>query len=77
MTEEKNSKNRWSEERKFNIDKKVAGKMLNNRTIKTNSCIKVSAKLNDIRNNEYFDIKENDEGTYDLIIKNVKFVEVD
>ena len=23
MTEEKNSKNRWSEERKFNIDKKT------------------------------------------------------
>ena len=62
---------------KFNIDKKVAEKMLNNRTIKTNSCIKVSAKLNDIRNNEYFDIKDNDEGTYDLIIKNVKFIEVD
>lgn len=61
---------------KFNIDKKVAGKMLNNRNIKTNTGIKISAKLDDIRNNLNFTIKENDEGTYDLIVKNVEFVEV-
>lgn len=62
---------------RFNIDKKVAEKMLNNRNIKTNTGIKISAKLDDIRNNLNFTIKENDEGTYDLIVKNVEFVEVD
>ena len=61
---------------RFNIDKKVAEKMLNNRNIKTNTGIKISAKLDDIRNNLNFTIKENDEGTYDLIVKNVEFVEV-
>lgn len=50
--------------------------MLNNRNIKTNTGIKISAKLDDIRNNLNFTIKENDEGTYDLIVKNVEFVEV-
>lgn len=61
---------------RFNIDKKVAEKMLNTRNIKTNTGIKISAKLDDIRNNLNFTIKENDEGTYDLIVKNVEFVEV-
>ena len=61
---------------RFNIDKKVAEKMLNTRNIKTNTGIKISAKLDDIRNDLNFTIKENDEGTYDLIVKNVEFVEV-
>ncbi len=61
---------------KFNIDKKVAEKMLNKRTIKTNTGIKISAKLDNIRNNLNFAIKENDRGSYDLVVKNVEFVEV-
>ena len=43
---------------------KVAEKMLNNRNIKTNTGIKISAKLDDIRNNLNFTIKENDEGIH-------------
>lgn len=60
----------------FNIDKKVATKMLKDRSIKTNTGLKISAKLEDIRNNLNFDIKENSNGSYDLLVKNVEFVEV-
>ncbi|MDY3960200.1 nucleoid-associated protein [Romboutsia timonensis] len=61
---------------RFNVDKKVAEKMLNNRNIKTNTGIKISAKLDDLRNNLNFIIKENDKGSYDLVVKNVEFIEV-
>lgn len=58
------------------IDKKIATKMLKNRILKTNTGIKISAKLDYIRNNLNFIIKENENGTYDFIVKNVEFVEV-
>lgn len=61
---------------RFNVDKKVAEKMLNTRSIKTNTGIKISAKLEDIRNDLNFTIKENNQGSYDLVVKNVKFLEV-
>lgn len=60
----------------FNIDKKIAVKMFKDRTLKTNTGIKISAKLEDIRNNLNFIIKENSNGSYDLIVKNVEFAEV-
>ena len=60
----------------FNIDKKIATKMLKNRILKTNTGIKISAKLEDIRNNLNFIIKENGNGSYDLVVKNVEFAEV-
>lgn len=61
---------------KFNIDTKLATKILKNRIFKTDSGIKVSARLEDIRDNMNFNIKRNDNGLCDLVIKNVKFVEV-
>lgn len=61
---------------RFNIDRKISEKMLKNRTIKTNTGIKISSKLDDIRNNLNFMIKENDKGSYDLIIKNIEMIEV-
>lgn len=60
----------------FNIDKKVAEKMLKDRYLKTNTGIKISAKLEHIRDNSKFIIKENDKGSYDLILRNIEHVEV-
>lgn len=60
----------------FNIDKKVAEKMLKDRYLKTNTGIKISAKLEHIRDNSKFIIKENDKGSYDLILRNIEHIEV-
>ena len=50
--------------------------MLKDRYLKTNTGIKISAKLEHIRDNSKFIIKENDKGSYDLILRNIEHIEV-
>ncbi|WP_312288697.1 nucleoid-associated protein, partial [Terrisporobacter sp.] len=59
----------------FNIDKKVVEKTLKNRTIKTDSGFKLSANLVDFEDPMKYSLRQNEDGTVDIVIKNVGYIE--
>ncbi|WP_434793121.1 hypothetical protein TPDSL_23110 [Terrisporobacter petrolearius] len=59
----------------FNIDKKVVEKVLKNRTVKTDSGFKISANLVYFEDPMKYSLRQNEDGTYDIVIKNVSYIE--
>lgn len=59
----------------FNIDKKVVEKALKNRTIKTDSGFKISARLEEFEDPMKYSLRQNEDGTVDIVIKNVGYIE--
>ncbi len=58
----------------FNIDKKVVEKALKNRTIKTDSGFKISARLEGFEDPMKYSLRQNEDGTVDIVIKNVGYI---
>lgn len=59
----------------FNIDKKVVEKALKRRTIKTDNGFKISANLVEFEDPMKYSLRQNENGTYDIVIKNISFYE--
>lgn len=59
----------------FNIDKKVVEKALKNRTVKTDSGFKISADLVYFEDPMKYSLRQNEDGTCDIVIKNVGYIE--
>lgn len=59
----------------FNIDKKVIEKRLRQRHIKTDTGFDIKGSYVDFEDTMKYSIKENTNGSYDLVIKNVRFYE--
>lgn len=59
----------------FSIDKKWIEKKLKNRNIKTDNGFEIKGKLTDFEDPMKYSIRKNEDGTVDLIIKNVGFFE--
>ena len=59
----------------FNIDKKVVEKALKNRTIKTDTGFKISADLVYFEDPMKYSLRQNEDGTCDIVIKNVGYIE--
>ncbi|HBI93835.1 MAG TPA: nucleoid-associated protein, partial [Terrisporobacter glycolicus] len=59
----------------FNIDKKVVEKSLKNRTVKTDSGFKISANLVYFEDPMKYSLRQNEDGTCDIVIKNVGYIE--
>ena len=59
----------------FNIDKKWVEKKLKKRNIKTDTGFEIRSNLSDFEDNMKYSIKQNEDGSIDIVIKNVKFYE--
>lgn len=59
----------------FNIDKKVVEKALKNRTIKTDNGFKISANLVEFEDPMKYSLRQNENGTVDIVIKNISYIE--
>ena len=62
-------------ESNFNIDKKWVEKKLKKRSIKTDNGFDIKGNLEDFEDPMKYTVKQNPDGTVDLIIKNVSFFE--
>ena len=62
-------------ETNFSIDKKWVEKKLKKRSIKTDTGFDIKGNLADFENNIKYSVKQNEDGTVDIIIKNVSFYE--
>ena len=59
----------------FNIDKKWVEKKLKKRGIKTDNGFEIKANLTDFEDPMKYSVRQNDDGSIDIVIKNVKFYE--
>lgn len=59
----------------FNIDKKVVEKALKRRTIKTDNGFKISANLVEFEDPMKYSLRQNEDGTVDIVIKNIGYIE--
>jgi hypothetical protein len=59
----------------FNIDKKWVEKKLKKRNIKTDTGFEIRSNLTDFEDQMKYSIKQNEDGSMDIIIKNVNFYE--
>ncbi|HGL4361956.1 TPA: nucleoid-associated protein [Clostridioides difficile] len=59
----------------FSIDKKWVEKKLKKRNIKTDNGFEIKGKLTDFENPMKYSVRQNQEGSIDIIIKNVTFYE--
>ncbi|MDU8900913.1 nucleoid-associated protein, partial [Clostridioides difficile] len=59
----------------FNIDKKWVEKNLKNRHIKTDNGFDIKGNLTDFEDPMKYTVRQNQNGSIDIIIKNVKFYE--
>lgn len=57
----------------FNVDRQVVNKAFKQRNIKTDTGFILKAKNIDFKDNTKYEIKTNDDGTTDLIVKNIKY----
>ena len=62
-------------ESNFNIDKKWVEKKLKKRSIKTDSGFDIKGNLEDFEDPMKYSVRQNQDGTVDLVIKNVSFFE--
>ena len=62
-------------ESNFNIDKKWVEKKLKKRSIKTDNGFDIKGNLVDFEDPMKYSVRQNDDGTVDIIIKNVSFFE--
>ena len=62
-------------ETNFSIDKKWVEKKLKKRSIKTDTGFDIKGNLADFEDNIKYSVKQNEDGTVDIIIKNVSFYE--
>ncbi|MFH8015704.1 nucleoid-associated protein [Clostridioides difficile] len=59
----------------FNIDKKWVEKNLKNRHIKTDTGIEIKGKIDDFEDFMKYSVRQNQNGSIDIVIKNVSFYE--
>ncbi|SCI08722.1 37-kD nucleoid-associated bacterial protein [uncultured Clostridium sp.] len=59
----------------FNIDKKYIEKKLKKRIIKANNGFEIKGNLSDFEDPMKFKLRMNENGTYDLVIKNLNYIE--
>lgn len=59
----------------FIIDKKWVDKKLKKRTIKTDSGFEIKSDLSNFEDSMKYSIRKNDNGSFDIVIKNISFVE--
>ena len=62
-------------ETNFNIDKKWVEKKLKRRSIKTDNGFDIKGNLVDFEDPMKYSVRQNEDGTVDIIIKNVSFYE--
>lgn len=62
-------------ESNFNIDKKWVEKKLKKRSIKTDSGFDIKGNLEDFEDPMKYSVRQNQDGTVDIVIKNVSFFE--
>lgn len=62
-------------EESFDIDKKWVEKKLKKRNIKTDNGFEIKANLTDFEDPMKYSIRKNEDGTVDIVIKNVNFFE--
>lgn len=62
-------------ETNFNIDKKWVEKKLKKRSIKTDNGFDIKGNLVDFEDPMKYSVRQNEDGTVDIIIKNVSFYE--
>lgn len=60
---------------KFEINKKVVEKKLKKRTVKMSNGFKINGDLSDFEDPMKYSIRKNDNGSTDIVIKNVTFIE--
>lgn len=59
----------------FSVDKKWVEKKLKNRNIKTNTGFSIKGKLTDFEDPMKFSFRKNENGTFDIVLKNISFYE--
>lgn len=59
----------------FSIDKKWIEKKLKNRSIKTDTGFKIKSNYTNFEDNMKYSIRKNENGTFDILIKNITFYE--
>ena len=59
----------------FNIDKKWVEKKLKKRAIKTDDGFEIKADLTNFEDPMKYSVRQNDDGSIDIVIKNVRFYE--
>ena len=62
-------------ETNFNIDKKWVEKKLKKRSIKTDNGFDIKGNLVDFEDPMKYSVRQNEDGTVDIVIKNVSFFE--
>lgn len=62
-------------EESFNIDKKWVEKKLKKRSIRTDNGFDIKGNLSDFEDPMKYSVRQNDNGTIDIVIKNVNFYE--
>ena len=64
---------KWEES--FNIDKKWIEKKLKKRSIKTDNGFDIKGDLTDFEDPMKYSVRQNPDGSIDIVIKNVRFYE--
>ena len=59
----------------FEIDKKWVEKKLKNRSIKTDTGFSIKGNLADFKDPMKYSFRRNENGTYDIVLKNISFYE--
>ena len=59
----------------FEIDKKWIEKKLKNRNIKTDTGFSIKGKLTDFEDPMKYSFRKNENGTFDIVLKNISFYE--
>ena len=62
-------------EESFNIDKKWIEKKLKKRSIKTDNGFDIKGDLTDFEDPMKYSVRQNPDGSIDIVIKNVRFYE--
>ena len=62
-------------EESFNIDKKWVEKKLKKRSIRTDNGFDIKGNLSDFEDPMKYSVRQNDNGTIDIVIKNVNVYE--
>ena len=59
----------------FSVDKKWVEKKLKKRSIKTDNGFDIKANLSDFEDPKKYSVRKNENGTFDIVIKNISFYE--
>ena len=59
----------------FSVDKKWVEKKLKKRSIKTDNGFDIKANLSDFEDPMKYSVRKNENGTFDIVIKNISFYE--